>query len=145
MIRRCLAKLLDIDLHGVIHVQTNLSSSGRSGDMDVDDEFSDENETDPQKRSRYLNGPMSEMLRHEMLRHGIHLGADPTSTLGNEDDSAALAELSEARNRALAHARNMHEAAEVRSNQEEMWYRSAQIDRFTFRFFRLLVCEVKWY
>ena len=42
VIKRCVVKLLKIDLHGIIHAQNNVTSTGSSNDeMDVDEEFSE--------------------------------------------------------------------------------------------------------
>ena len=73
--KRCVVKLLEIDLHGIIHLQNNLTSRGSSNDeMDVDEEFS---EKSSERRQRYLGSELTAELW--MSLH--HMRTDPLTRL----------------------------------------------------------------
>ncbi len=126
-----------MDLHGLINQQNNTASST---DMEVDSSSSSSSrkESVKEKRKRYRERPMDECSDPEYWMALNHFETDPTSTSGDAsmepilDDSVALADISDHRNPALDHARNLLAAAEARSNQEEIWFWEERIDYFTF-------------
>ena len=126
-----------MDLHGLINQQNNTASST---DMEVDSSSSSSSrkESVKEKRKRYRERPMDECSDREYWMALNHFETDPTSTSGDAsmepilDDSVALADISDHRNPALDHARNLLAAAEARSNQEEIWFWEERIDYFTF-------------
>ncbi len=79
VVKRCVVKLLEIDLHGIIHLQNNLTSSGSSDDeMDVDEEFS---EKSSQRRQRYLGSELTECSDTELSMSLHHMPTDPLTRL----------------------------------------------------------------